>query len=64
MAIYTFFGSEIEIIDCDFLGTEITIKYVKQGFIRTIRNACELKADGGIDEISQAMNKVRQPLKD
>ena len=55
--IYTQYGSEVEIIASNEEKTMVNVKFVEDGFIDT-KSVIELKADGGINEIMDAINKL------
>lgn len=56
MAIYTRFGIKCEIVKA-VSDTDVEIRYLDDGFHRTV-SIMDLKADGGIHEIDEAIAKT------
>jgi hypothetical protein len=59
MAIYTTFGEEIKIIRFDEFVKIATIQSINNPAWIRERAAHELKADGGINEIEQAISSLK-----
>ena len=57
MTIYTRYGSEVEIIASNADKTMVNVRFIEDDFIDT-KSVLELKADGGINEIMEAINAV------
>ena len=58
MAIFTRFGSEVEIASYNHNTGDVEIFYPKTGHTNYVA-PCELKADGGAQEIEEAINEAK-----
>ena len=54
MAIFTRLGSEVEILNGKLITCKVEIRYIEQGHVTTT-SINQLKADGGIKEIVNAI---------